>query len=731
MRTNWENIHDLVSRNDESDLRYLAVIDENGRILKANDRMTKGFHLGQKSNSTPNFFELIHPVHAHKFKKLITEAEIKSDAASMELYLRNGQFHPMKWNVNVLSDVKGLYKIYFCEGFKIVDDVRSEKFNRLVKMNYEMGIEGPVSIMFHDAEGELIAINQQTVDMFGVSMEMIYKISNLPEQWNNNWGLRNEDDELISFEDAPFRKALRSGMAEKMVIKANLKEKGTRWFLWHSQLLPPDELTGELFSVSNIIDITNERCLINSLSANEVFYKSFIKQMPGISWIIDDEQRLVFGSDSFFRQYGIIKNEALNKKILDLVPEPVSKALYEHHMRVFKTGMPEETMHKLRLMDGTWTVYHIKIFNVEGISGSRLVGGLAIPIADNNRIEMELREANDRLVLLRRATSDAIWEWDMQTGIMVRNEALMEMVGYHGDTSGGLSWWLRRIHAEDRNRVSDKVKEATEKHLHSWQESYRFKCSNGEYKFVQDKGFVIYENGLPVKMIGSLTDISNLKELEGALEAEKVQKQKEISETVVRVQEFERTRIGHELHDNVNQILSTVKLFMDLLKPDTREQKAIKDKSIDYVLLAIEEIRKLSKELAVPQLKEEGLANSVQSIINDLHMASAIQIRFDHDEEIENLSSGKKITLFRIVQEQLKNILKHSKARNAEISMQIIEDTVTLKITDDGIGFDPKHAHQGIGLTNICERAQFYSGGATVISAKGKGCTVVVSLPFQ
>lgn len=81
--------------------------------------------------------------------------------------------------------------------------------------------------------------------------------------------------------------------------------------------------------------------------------------------------------------------------------------------------------------------------------------------------------------------------------------------------------WLRRIHPEDRNRLSDIIKEATDKGQHSWEDQYRFKCADGTYKHVQDKGYVVYENGLPVKMIGSLQDITELKELEGQVVEEK------------------------------------------------------------------------------------------------------------------------------------------------------------------------------------------------------------------
>ena len=126
--------------------------------------------------------------------------------------------------------------------------------------------------------------------------------------------------------------------------------------------------------------------------------------------------------------------------------------------------------------------------------------------------------------------------------------------------------------------------------------------------------------------------------------------------------------------------------------------------------MAIEEIRKLSKELVIPQFKEQGLANSIQALIEDIHLAHAIKIKFTHDLDTDLLSSGKKITLFRIIQEQIKNILNHSKATKAEILLYAKDNDVHLVIKDNGVGFDSTKTHRGIGLSNIYERVSFYNG---------------------
>jgi PAS domain S-box-containing protein len=358
-----------------------------------------------------------------------------------------------------------------------------------------------------------------------------------------------------------------------------------------------------------------------------------------------------------------------------------------------------------------------------------MIGGHAVNLSEKLEIEKQLRETNDRLLNLSRATDNAIWEWDMQTGKIFRNETLLDMIGYPTEETKGLSWWLRRIHPQDRQRVSDKVKEITESNQLSWQDEYRFKCADGTYKHVRDKGFVIYENGLPVKMIGSLQDVTAYKELEDKLTQEKLDRQKEISETVIRVQENERTRIGQELHDNVNQILGTVKLFVDMLTPSGENEKIIKEKSVTYLVSAIEEIRKLSKELVAPELKEKGLLESINRLIEDIRLTTSIQVKFIHDQENELISRSKKITLFRIVQEQLKNILKYSQASHVDIVLQCKNSNLQLLIKDNGVGFDMKQIRRGIGISNIHDRVKFYNGTMKIESEPGKGCSLEVFIP--
>ncbi len=461
----------------------------------------------------------------------------------------------------------------------------------------------------------------------------------------------------------------------------------------------------------------------------EIIFQSFMKNSPHLAWVTDEEANLVFANDSFY-QYFRIDEKTLNKKIADLVPLNIVDLLYEKHQKVLQTGLPIEIIEKGWTQGGVSAIFKIKIFFIEGKNGRKMAGGVAFNYSEIYESEKKLSKANERLKHITSITSDAIWEWDMLSDQIFRNEKLTTMIGFQVEDTKELSWWLSRVHPEDRDQLNKKLKEVTDKSLHSWKSEYRFLCADGEYKNMLDRGFVIYENGMPVKMIGSLSDITGEKLLTNLLVEEKLQQYKKISEAVLQVQELERTRIGHELHDNVNQILSTSKMFVDIIKTTTSEDAHLKGKITEYLLMAIEEIRKLSKEMVTPQLKENGLITSIGTLVDDLKATNVVNILFCHHDDIEMLSIGKKVALFRIVQEQIKNTLKYSKAKNLTITLQLKNENAQLIIEDDGVGFDTKQNRRGIGLSNIYERTRFYNGTVQIKTAPGQGCKMIIRIPM-
>ncbi|MES1220302.1 MAG: PAS domain S-box protein [Bacteroidota bacterium] len=730
MKNNWTKMKSIIEAYGMPNEMFLSLIDEEGTIVCANANMIKSLHLQNPRNNKQNFFELLHPSDLNDFKNAIRSAQETNNPFSMDLSLKNGKYHSMKWQVNNLPEERDKIRTYLCVGHKLSDPERLMQFHQLGEKHYQLLLEGlNTGILFQDKKGELVAANKKAAEIFNTTLERLYQLQDIENLWNNTWTITNQKEEKISFSDTPFRKALQTGKAHEQLLVIRLRSGENRWINFKSQPLFEEGGKEPFAVVSNMVDLTQEEMLYVKLKESEALFIEFMKQTSNHAWVLDENCNLVFANESFCHYYALEGQSWIGKRIIDLWPAAIINAWLDKHVQVLETGQPIETIEKIKWADGTNFIFHINIFPIYGINGKKMVGAHAVNIASKYEVEKRLREANDRLLLLSRTTSDAIWEWDMQTGHIFRNDVLMDMIGYQTESVKGLSWWLRRIHPEDRNRVTDTIKDATESGRLSWEEKYRFKCEDNTYKHIQDRGYVVYENGLPVKMIGSLQDVTGLKELEQRLMEEKLERQKEISETVIQVQEKERSRIGHELHDNVNQILSTVKLFVEMLSSTTKEETKIKEKSIEYVMMAINEIRKLSKELVEPQLKGVGLVKSIWMMIEDIHLSNAVKIKFTHDHENDLLTQGKKVTLFRIVQEQMKNILNHSKATNVDIYLHCKDNDTHLIIKDNGVGFNPSQTHRGIGLSNIYERTRFYNGVVDIKTSPGNGCTLTVKIP--
>jgi len=131
----------------------------------------------------------------------------------------------------------------------------------------------------------------------------------------------------------------------------------------------------------------------------------------------------------------------------------------------------------------------------------------------------EIKESNERYDIVSKATSDTIWDWKIQEDKMIWNKGIESVFGYKQDQVGeGSNWWFENIHPEDSIKMSIKLYSFIEQKTEKWQDEYRFKCADGSYKFVLDRGFILNdESGKSLRMIGAIQDITKQKEEEQRL----------------------------------------------------------------------------------------------------------------------------------------------------------------------------------------------------------------------
>jgi PAS domain S-box-containing protein len=206
----------------------------------------------------------------------------------------------------------------------------------------------------------------------------------------------------------------------------------------------------------------------------------------------------------------------------------------------------------------------------------------------------------------------------------------------------------------------------------------------------------------------------------------------QIANAISEAKELERSDLGKELHDNVNQILAAARIFMDLAQRNTKNRKDNITRSSEYTLTAIEEIRKIAKGLVNNAIKNVGLYVAITKMTQDLMHGHPIKIICKMDESLHTCTNEKfNLDVFRIVQEQLNNIIKHAKASRVKIVLSQNETEIKLSVADNGVGFDVTKNMDGIGIINIKSRAEFYKGSATFVSMPGKGCVLTARFPVE
>jgi signal transduction histidine kinase len=240
---------------------------------------------------------------------------------------------------------------------------------------------------------------------------------------------------------------------------------------------------------------------------------------------------------------------------------------------------------------------------------------------------------------------------------------------------------------------------------------------------------------------GSFDETLLAKSIEYSIERKKMQeemirreveKQKLITRIAIQSQEKERKLIGRELHDNINQILATAKLYVDVAIREEEVEKELLYKSHEYILRAIREIRSVSKSLILGSMKDICLEDALQELVNNMKVNASLSINLQIESKVtDHLSADIKLAIYRIAQEQLSNILKHSEATTASIAIQAEAGKLMVDISDNGIGADPGQRSNGIGLHNISGRTDMQNGKMEIITSPGKGYALHIELPVS
>jgi signal transduction histidine kinase len=211
------------------------------------------------------------------------------------------------------------------------------------------------------------------------------------------------------------------------------------------------------------------------------------------------------------------------------------------------------------------------------------------------------------------------------------------------------------------------------------------------------------------------------------------QEMRELSQKLVQAQEAERKRLSLELHDQVGQMLTALRMeISNLGRIGPRDPERFREhlkQAKEMAEGAMKTVRDLAMGLRPSMLDDLGLAPAVEWLSREFSRVSGIPVDVRVHGSLDGLSDAQKTGLFRVVQESLTNVMRHARARHVEVSLEETEDRVVLVVRDDGRGLENGKGRRGLGLLGMEERIRDLGGVFTIVSAPGAGAAVRAEIP--
>ncbi len=333
-----------------------------------------------------------------------------------------------------------------------------------------------------------------------------------------------------------------------------------------------------------------------------------------------------------------------------------------------------------------------------------------------------IRESEKRYSDLFNLSPQPMWLYDQETLKFIQvNKAAVDHYGFSKTEFYAMTIMDIRPDSE-KNKTAIAIQARKEENDSIYTGQFTHKIKSGELIVVE-----IYSNPISVNQ-------RNCRSVIAIDVTERIEFEHQVTKAIIKTQEEERYEIGSELHDNVCQILATSLMSLGFVKQLVQtEAMPHFDAAKDYILTATTEIRNLSHRLAPAFFDDSSFEEALEELFKNLDMYNQFTISFLYSKKLKNivLNTEIKLNLYRILQEQLRNIIKYSKAKTLSILLKPENNNLVLQIADDGVGFIVNEVKSGIGLSNMKRRAELFGGSFSLASAPGEGCSITVHIPLE
>ncbi len=510
-------------------------------------------------------------------------------------------------------------------------------------------------------------------------------------------------------------------------------------------------------------NITARERARRALQDSEARYRAMAENFPnGAVVLYNQDLRYLLAGGKELEETGLSSEAMIGKSIWEVFPPEICEILEPLYNSVL-AGQTKVV--EIPFAERIYLTHNSPIKNER----DEVIAGLTMTqnITERKRAERALQESEQRLQLIVHTTNDAVWDRNMLTDTLAWSDGVNTLFGYAPEqVDSSADWFYEKIHSEDRQRVRDAVDEVLSSGREYWYDEYRFRGMNGNYAYIMERGFVLYDDeGKPVRMIGGMTDITDRKYMEEQLK----NIARKLAQSNRELQDF-AVVASHDLQEPLRKILA----FGDRLNSKCKDN--LDERGRDYLsrmLNAAARMQTLINDLlqysrittkAQPFVPVD-LNEVARGVLSDLetHIAE-VNGRVEVGElPIIDADSSQ---MRRLLQNLIGNSLKYHKPGESvvvklaavaepEIDVEFLTSTrrprgdyCQITVKDNGIGFDEKYLDRifnvfqrlhgrgeysgtGMGLA-ICRRiVERHGGYITARSSPGAGATFIVTLPIK
>jgi PAS domain S-box-containing protein len=540
-------------------------------------------------------------------------------------------------------------------------------------------------------------------------------------------GLLHPDDLAACF--AAFEAALRGEMAP--TIPHRLKRRDGSWLA--AETTPAPLLRdGRVVGVLGVVrDVTDRVRADVARRESELRYQHLVDAAQEIILTVDPVGRFTSINPAFQRLTGWRKEEWIGRPFHEIVHGDdlgVAGAAFEAALR--GEAAPSFT-HRVRKSNGDWLT--VESTGTPQLRDGRVVGvlGISRDVTERARAAEDLRRSRRLLEAAEEVAHVGSWEYNFETGEVTWSDERYRLLGLARETCPP-SWeaFIERVHPADRDRVT-KLNERTKKEGGEFEYEARVVRPNGVVRFIQARGHAVHDaNGRVTRMIGITQDITERKQGEA--------KRRHLFRRLTFAHEEERTLLSRELHDGPGQSLAALLVGLRRVEDakSLAEARVAGRRQRELVAQTIDEVSRLARGLRPAVLDDLGLRAALERHAAEQERIFGFAIAFEwRGLGRQRLPRDVETALYRIVQEALANVARHSRARRVTIAIARSAKAVRLAVSDDGCGFDVASSSRAgtdhLGLTDMRERAALVGGAAEISSRPGNGTKISVVVPLK